>query len=102
MEQYVFLNMGELMQAAIDVTISACKRFGADKAEITIGATRDAINAGESEIGIIEEVRFEAGVEIKAFDIEFVKWIISTDHAVTAGIEHLKEAKECQISQFQK
>lgn len=102
MDQYVFLDMGKLMQAAIDVHVAACKRFGAEKAEITISATRDAINAGKNEIGIIEEVRFEAGVEVTAFDIEFVKWIISADHAATAGINYLKEAKECQTSLLRK
>lgn len=94
MDNYVFLDLGTLVQAAIDVTTAACKRFGADKAEVTIGSIRDAIDHAKNEIGIIEYVRDEAGMEVTDFDIEFVKCLISADHAVSAAIGFLKEAKD--------
>jgi hypothetical protein len=96
MDQYVFLDLGRLVQSAIDVTTASCKRFGADKAEITVSATRDAINADKNDVGIIEHVRLEAGVEVTASDIEFVKWLISADHAAKAVIEYLREAQNVQ------
>ncbi|ESP62835.1 hypothetical protein SMITH_216 [Smithella sp. ME-1] len=94
MDNYTFMRMGNLYQATIDLMIAACKRFGAENAELAISTIGDAINEGSSFDEICNRVLAEtSGKVVVAWeDIPFVTQIIRAENLIKEAIEDLNKA----------
>lgn len=94
MRDYTFMGMGNLYQATMDVMTAACKRFGADNAELAIGAIRDGLTDGLTGIALEKHVSFETHGKTKATldDINFIKKLMIAEHAIKKAIEQLSYA----------
>lgn len=91
MEQYrVFCK--ELTVVAIDLTVAACKRFGAADAELAISACADGLRAGHRGDELIAHVLFETSNKIRMTndDIRFVRDLMAAGRELNRGIGSLR------------
>jgi hypothetical protein len=91
MEKYSVWNR-ELIEVTLDVTIAACKRFGADHAERAISACGDGLRAGYSGDELISYVLFETNKKVKLTvdDIKFIKDLMYAGRELNRGIGALR------------
>jgi len=91
METNLFASK-ELLEVAIDVTVAACRRFGADQAETVISTCTDILRAGHSTEELVTSVFFETGNKVKMTeeDIQFVKDLMAAARELDRGIGALK------------
>lgn len=89
---YSFLGIGKMYQAAVDATVEACRRFGAEKAESVISEALYCKHQGDTPQQIKLEVFDETGLKISDDDLQFVFAMGDVRDMVDTTIRHLKEA----------
>lgn len=91
MEKYMVWSQ-DLIEATLEVTVVACKRFGAEHAERAISACGDGLRAGYSGDELIAYVLFETDKRVKLTvdDINFVKDVMAAGRELNRGIGSLK------------
>jgi len=95
------MRMGNLYQATMDVMIAACKRFGAENAELAISTIGDALKECTSFGEICDRVLLETnGKTVVSWeDIPFVTQIIRAENLIKQAIEDLNEAIEIRTEE---
>lgn len=89
---YVAYNLGKLTQAVIDAHIEACRRWGADKAEIVISAAEYALITGH--LNAEDYVFFETKRTLRDDDFAFVERARKAKQHIADAIRLLKGAED--------
>lgn len=89
---YSLLYIGDLYQLGVDVMTAACKRFGAEKAELIIERAKWESERSNSIDKIIENTYYETKFKLNSDDIDFLKKIFRAEAIIRQAKKVLKEA----------
>ncbi len=89
---YTFLKLGGLYEAILDVVVEACRRFGAEKANLVIGTAMFPPGRAITPEEIREVIREETGILPSDDDLRFLKAVSDAREMVIATGKHLREA----------